>query len=172
MLEAGQQGEYRWFSGRVRADESLSELTVACHLGLRLAISSFDSGRLRPTADEVADGWTERGDLALSPPLQAGMNVPQDQYDEWYVFDEQSLPEWSPEVFVNLGTFTVVPVEELERRRDPTWERDALDWLIPVQERFWKQLARIRPVSYVAMGESDIVVTRSQLFAARLSGVR
>jgi hypothetical protein len=89
--------------------------------------------------------------------------------DEWTIFDDRSSPDWSPEVFVNIGTFTVVPVEEMRRRRDPTWERDALGWLIPPQERFWNSWRDVRPVSYVAMGDNDIVVTRSQAFAARLS---
>jgi hypothetical protein len=62
----------------------------------------------------------------------------------------------------------VVPVEEIERRRDPTWEAHAFDWLIPVQGRFWKQIVRVRPLSYVAMGERDIIVTRNQEFVSRL----
>jgi hypothetical protein len=40
--------------------------------------------------------------------LREGMDVPHDGYDEWYIFDEQSSPEWSPEVFVNIGAFTGV----------------------------------------------------------------
>jgi hypothetical protein len=166
MLETGEHGDYRWFVGQFAG--SLADVVVACHLGRRLGISSFDSGVFHPTTSEAEEGWTTQGNLALSPMLRAGMDVPHDGYDEWYIFDEQSSPEWSPEVFVNIGAFTVVPVEEIERRRDPTWEAHAFDWLIPVQGRFWKQIVRVRPLSYVAMGERDIIVTRNQEFVSRL----
>ena len=166
MLQAGEHGDYWWVVGRFNG--SLPDLVVAHHLGLRLGISSFDSGPFHPTIDEIREGWTKQGNIALSPPLRAGIEVPHDGYDEWYIFDEQSSPAWSPEVFVNTGGFTVVPVEDIERRRDRTWEAHALDWLIPVQERFWNQMARVRPISYVAMGESDVVVTRNRELASRL----
>jgi hypothetical protein len=170
MLETGERGDYRWFVGEFEG--SLVDVVVACHLGHRVAVSSFDGAVFHPTVDEVAEGWTTRGDLALSPVLRAGMDLPRDGDDEWYVFDEQSSPEWSLEVFVNLGAFTVVPVDEIERRRDPTWEAHAFDWLIPVQERFWEQISRIRPISYVAMGEKDLIVTRNHELAARLLDAR
>ena len=168
MVERGEHGDYRWFEGQFHG---LPDLVVACHLGLRLAVSSFDSGFFHPTADETEDGWTVQGSVALSPTLRVGMELPSDQYDEWYVFDDGSSPDWSPEVFVNLGTFTVVPAEELKRRRDPSWEANAYEWLRPVQKRLWNQMERVRPVTYIAMGERDIVVTRSQEFASRLSEV-
>ena len=167
MVEKGEHKGYRWFVGQFHG--SLPDLVVSNHLGLRLGISSFDSGLFYPTAAEIEDGWSVQGRIALGPPLSAGMAVPHDGYDEWYVFDDRSSPDWSPEVFVNLGSFTVVPAEELERRRDPTWEANAYEWLIPFQERFWDQMTRVQPVSYIAMGESDIVVTRSHDFASRLS---
>ena len=171
MLETGEHEDYRWFVGRV-FDGSLADVVVACHLGRRVGISSFDSGLFLPTAREAEEGWTVQGKFCAHPILQAGMDVPHDGYDEWYIFDEQSSPEWSPEVFVNIGAFTVVPVEEIERRRDPTWEAHAFDWLIPLQVRFWKQMARIRPLTYVAMGEKDLIVTRSLALASSLPVAR
>jgi hypothetical protein len=36
-----------------------------------------------------------------------------------------------------------------------------------VQERFWKQMARVRPLSYVAMGDNDVIVTRNQEFVSQ-----
>lgn len=150
MLATGEHGEYRWFVGRI-ADGSLPELVLSCHIGLQLAVSSFDSTALHPNEEEVARGWTVRGDVGLSPPLTGDLDLPHDQFD-------------------NIGRFTVVPGEEMQRRCDPSWERDALDWLIPLQKRFWEQLERVRPVSYIATGESDVVVTRNHSFAARLRG--
>jgi hypothetical protein len=166
MLEVGEHDDYRWFVGQF--DGSLVDVVVDCHLGRRLGISAFDSGLLHPTESEAEEGWTMQGSVALSPPLRAVTHVPHDGFDEWYIFDEQSSPEWSPEVFVNFSTFTLLPVAEIERRRDPTWEAHAFDWLIPLQERFWQQIARIRPLSYVAMGDNDVIVTRNRDFSSKL----
>jgi hypothetical protein len=43
------------------------------------------------------------------------------------------------------------------------------DWFPAVQERFWSQLQRLKPESYVASGDRDVVVSRNQRF---IDGVR
>lgn len=170
MLQKGQRDDYWWFVGEVGPllSWSLDEAVVSFHVGRRLAIAAFDSGPFHPGPEELEEGWSVRGQLAVSPELQDHTELPQAGFDEWYVFDEESSPLWEPEVFVNFGSFTVVPVAELEAARDPTWERHALDSLPPMQERFWAQIAQVRPLSYIALGEVDLVVTRSRAFAARL----
>ena len=49
----------------------------------------------------------------VSPPLAEGLDIPLDQYDEWYFLDEPPHHEWRPEVFVNYGGFTLVAIEEI-----------------------------------------------------------
>jgi hypothetical protein len=61
-----------------------------------------------------------------------------------------------------------VPVEEIYKTLDPTWERGGLDYLVPIQERFWAQTERVDPVSYIAMGDLDVVVSKRREFIEHL----
>jgi hypothetical protein len=61
-----------------------------------------------------------------------------------------------------------VPIEEIYKTYDPTWDRHGLDYLVPIQERFWAQVERVNPVSYIAMGDQDIVVSRRRDFVEQL----
>src|SRR5262249_31838395 len=110
-------------------------------------------------------GWTMQGDVAISPSIDESLVIPYDQFDEWYLLDSpQSLGE-KVEVFVNYGSFTLVspPIYEAYR---PTWEKSGLEWLAPAQERFWHQLQQIRPVTYVASGDNDVIASRDGRFIA------
>jgi hypothetical protein len=90
---------------------------------------------------------------------------PADQYDEWYVFGDDEPRPGTIERFVNYGGFNLADALEMADTFDPTWDRSALDWLIPVQERFWTQLERLAPAAYVASGDNDVIVTRDSGFA-------
>jgi hypothetical protein len=174
-MHSGTHGPFQWI-----AAPHLPDLAVRVrhsHQGLRLHIAAFDSGPISPTVEELAAGWEPRGHGMLSPPLTHGMlsppltallELPYEGTDEWYVLDERSRDIVDPEVFVNNHGFTLTPAVELYAAFDPTWERGVFDWLAPVQERFWTQLARLDPVTYVAMGGLDIVVTRHPTFLAAL----
>jgi len=35
-------------------------------------------------------------------------------------------------------------------------------------DELWDQLARVNPVTFIAMGDNDVVVTRNEAFAAKL----
>lgn len=162
MIQTGEHGEYRWLvSGEVRP---LTALVLQFHRGLRLWITSFDSGPLRLGDEEVAEGWTTKGEVAVSPPLTEGLAVPHDEFDEWYLLDRPAFETDEIEVFVNFGRFTLVPPAETYQTFDPTWEKAGLDWLAPIQERFWRQLGRLKPETYVAMGDHDVVVSRNDRF--------
>src|SRR5262249_26815429 len=94
-------------------------------------------------------GWTVCDRIAISPKLTAKDDVPCGEWDEWYVVAEPSFRHVSVEVFVNYGCFTLA---------SPQFS--AQDSLVEQQERFWRQLERIAPVTFVAMGDNDIVVSR------------
>jgi hypothetical protein len=104
----------------------------------------------------------------VSPPLAEGLDIPLDQYDEWYFLDEPPRPEWRPEVFVNYGGFTLLPVEEIYKTYDPTWDKHGLDYLVPIQERFWAEVEQVDPISYIAMGDQDVVVSKRREFIEQL----
>jgi hypothetical protein len=167
MVRSGRHGHFHWLVGP-SSIPSLVELTVRFHLGLRLCITAFDGGPIRPSSEDQVEGWMAREAATVSPPLAEGLNIPHDQYDEWYLLNEPPSFEWQPEIFVNIGGFTLVTTEELYKSYDPTWDRHGLDWLDPIQERFWEQLERLNPVSYIAMGEQIIVVSRRREFVEQL----
>ena len=98
----------------------------------------------------------------ISPPLSNHVEIPHDQFDEWYVSTSQlSFPD-DLEVFVNYGGFTLVSPEELTKDDDPAWERGRYDYLYLMQDRFWKQLSVINPSTYVSSGDLYIVVSKSK----------
>ncbi len=168
-MQTGQHGRFNWLvSTSPYSIPSLAELTVRHHPALCLCITAFDSGPIRPGPEELDGGWTTQGEVMISPPLAEGLDIPSDGYDEWYILEQPPAPEWQPEIFVNYGGFTVVPPEEIFEIYDPTWDRHGLDWLVPIQERFWEQLERGNPVSYIAIGDHDVVVSQRREFIERL----
>jgi hypothetical protein len=96
-------------------------------------------------------GWAGRGAVAVSPPLGEAVEIPHDQYDEWYVLSDPAAVNGA-EVFVNYGGFSLAAPAA------------SPDWLAPIRERFWAQLGRVRPESFVAMGDNDVIVSRNSRF--------
>lgn len=152
-LHRGERGRFFWLVSDGRLP-SLPELAIRYHVGLRLCITSFDSTSISPTPEESAAGWTSVGPAMVSAPLTDRMEIPYDRYDEWYFVDQPPPAAWTSEVFVNYLAFTLAP----------SAQNCEYDWLAPMQERFWEQLDRINPVSYVAMGDNDIVVSKRREF--------
>jgi hypothetical protein len=167
MIHSGQHGSFYWLVAQF-SPGPLTRLTVRFHTALRLCITAFDSGPLLPSPEEEAAGWTVRGEVMVSPPLAEGLYIPCGEYDEWYLLEEPPPADWTPEVFVNDSAFTLVPVEELRKLDDPTWCRYGNDWLIPLQESFWEQMERVKAVSYIAMGDHDIIVSQRREFIERV----
>jgi hypothetical protein len=167
VIRTGRQGLYNWLVVPT-SSTSLVEWTIRFHPGLRLCITAFDGGSISPSPEELAEGWITRGKVLVSPPLAEGLHIPLDQYDEWYLLAEPPPSAWEPEVFVNYGGFTLESVDEIYKTFDPTWDRRGLDYLVPIQERFWSQPERISPVSYIAMGDQDVVVTQIPEFTELL----
>jgi hypothetical protein len=159
MIRVGTNGHFQWLSTEASIP-SLHHVIVALHRGLRLAITAFDSGPLQPTPEEQRGGWSVHGDVMLSPPLQPGLEIPSAECDEWYLFEQEPPPQWKPKLFVNYLGFTVVPINELRRDLDPTWDRNGLDWLEPLQAQFWSEMEMINPVTYVAVACPLVVVSR------------
>jgi len=104
----------------------------------------------------------------ISPAIQDGIHIPCVGDDEWYLFDEEPPSDWQPEVFVIYGGFTFQPIDEIYRTFDPTWEKRGLEYLVPIQERFWSQIERVKPVSYIGMGDNDVVVSNRPEFIEAL----
>jgi hypothetical protein len=161
---SGERSGWQWFVSR-RQIVTLQHDVIREHLGKRLWITTFDSGPITPNSEELLAGWQGIGGAMVSPPLEARLEIPRDQNDEWYIFNDDYTRNHHFERFVVYGGFTLADPRALADSFDPTWERDSLDWLYPLQRRFWNQIDQLTPITYIAMGDNDIVVTRDHSFA-------
>src|SRR6185295_6817783 len=98
----GKHAIWWWFVSRSQID-TLCELVVREHRGYRLWITSFDSGPITPSAEELSDGWKTVDGAMVSPPLEVGLDIPNDQYDEWYIFEDDRPRLQDFERFINYG---------------------------------------------------------------------
>jgi hypothetical protein len=165
----GSHGIYQWFTS---VDHDISTLLRLCPgvvLDKYLAVTSIDGGVLHLTAQEKSEGWWtadgaivysvapdgsrdggHSGAVAYSPRVASIHGLPDQThdeccagFDEWYVFEEP-VPPGEIEVFVNWMGF---------RLFDPVWQ-----WAI---DRFWEQMARLAPESYLAQGAVFTFATRN-----------
>jgi hypothetical protein len=179
----GQTANYRWFA---TTRHVLHDLLVACPevvLGKCVVVSSFDSGTLVPTAEELRKGWLAQGRLAVLPYVATVGDLPHDLYDEWYVFASPTIPDVA-EIFVNHGGFTLQPVSvsyEFEQAQravgfmaDLKMIQQKADNQQGLIDSFWAQIERIRPMTYIGDGDNLIFATLDALLfdrvRARLQG--
>ena len=116
-----------------------------------MAVTSFDSGAYTLTGREKAAGWKSRGGIAYSSKIKNVEAVLHDQFDEWYVFENQiELGQLFPgeanplEMAPKLGEVCVLVNYQGFALDAP--ETDALTKV------FWKQMDWIRPLAYIAEG--------------------
>jgi hypothetical protein len=146
-------------------------------LGKYLAVTRIDGYTLRLTDQEMRDGWWTANEakvfestsweppryqddwkVAYSPRVTSIHSLPNETheecdhgYHEWYVF-EQSVAPGEMEAFVNWVGFLLYDPES--------------KWCV---DRFWEQMARLVPESYIAEGAVLTFVTRNTaLFASVL----
>lgn len=150
---------WSWLVVRAMVRE-LPAMTTAYHQGQRLCITAFDSGSIEPSPEERKVGWTMIDGVMVSPPLTPDTDLPCDGYDEWYIFSSLPTKFDFMDRYVNYEGFNLACPHALAESQDPTWDRKHYDWLGPLQQRFWEQMHRAEPTSYVASGAADIVVTR------------
>lgn len=145
MLALGTEGEYDWLV--TDDDFDLVQLCPEIVLGKYVAITSIDSGALVLSDEEVAAGWQSRGKIAYSPKVQNPPRLPHEGWDEWYIFEKPT----------DLGISDIAEnIFELPPRQDhvSVFVNYAFALHKPEMKslttRFWKQIARIQPESYVA----------------------
>jgi hypothetical protein len=142
----GRRGAYQWI---VWNSQFLAELVSAVPqiaVGKFVIITSIDSGPFVPSAKETERGWVLKSGLAYSPQIKTPDDLPHDQYDEWYIYPSRREID-SPEVFINFDGFRLrYYAADIE--------------LHGSLERFWIQMERLQPESYIAEGDSLIFATR------------
>jgi len=119
-------------------------------IGRYLVNTSFDSGFLDLSSDEITAGWYKLGDLAHSPRIEAIEQIPHDQFDECLVFDTPTRVGRF-ETLVNHCSFN--PID--------------FDWPEKV-EHFWNQINGIQPLNVLGENDSSYLVTRDHALARRI----
>jgi hypothetical protein len=155
----GKTHNYYWLEG---SEFSLHELVTRCpelFSKKTVAITSFDSGPLIPNDQERSYGWYSLDDIFYAPMVLTPNNLPYEQYDEWYIFDE--LKEFKRvEPFVNYGSFFLRDPSYQMENIDPSWDKVGLQSQIDgqkdMQDRFWKYIEQIQPRSFVLDGGTVI----------------
>ena len=164
-MYTGKHDPYFWLEDPGLSLATLLKAHPEVVLGKYVVVTAFDSGPFCPSDEEFRQGWQSYGALAFSPVIRSITELPYDNYDEWYIFDQPPRPE-SLEVFVNYVHFSLQDAEEglpappVEAAWDLTTTESEGYTLRDLQQRFWIQLGRIAPESYVAEGEKLICVTR------------
>jgi hypothetical protein len=174
MQTSGMRAGYAWYQA---ADLFLGDLLDRVPELFRhrfVAVTSFDSGLLTLAPEEQQAGWCVQDGIAISPQLGESPWLPHGGYDEWYVY-EQPPPGIQAERFVNCGRFSLRDPQMDAETVDPTWDsrlmREQAEAVRAVQERFWEQLVRLCPESYLAEGDVLICVTRSAPARAALDSL-
>lgn len=164
---SGIRGEWHWVVARERI-RSLVELTVAHHVGQHICIAAFDSGPISPSTEELRLGWRRVDEAMVSPPLTSHLEIPCDDFDEWYVTPKSPASLIVADLYVNYLGFNPADPKQLAASQDSSCDRTKFDWLEPLQSAFWDNLDRVAPTPYVSSGDRDIVATKLPAFADRV----
>jgi hypothetical protein len=141
MKFEGKNGDYFWIEWK---EPFLSDLLSAFPnlvIGKYLVNTSFDSGSLTLSQEELNQGWNKFNELTLSPSIKNSVDLPFCHYDEWYVFNSPTKFE-NYEVFVNYLGFSLQ------------------DFPKEIKERFWQQIDRLSPETFFAEGDYLVCVTK------------
>jgi len=106
-----------------------------------------------------------------SPQITDLDGIPHEQYDEWLIFDNPPEKLRDVEVFINYGGFSLATLEQVHDPWDSTWDKSALDIDRKQRERFWSQLVRISPESYLAEGDVFLFASRNGSLVTSVSTV-
>ena len=172
MIQTGQYDIYKWIVSD-QAIWQLHDLVPNFHIARRLCITAFDSGVIYATDVDLALGWTMHGDIMVSPLIDRNLDIPNDEYSEWYILDQPDALQSEFEVFVNYWNFTLMSIEERNSTFDPTWERTLPgdEWLVEAQGRFWSQLLRIHPETFIASGRNTVIASSNAPFITAVADV-
>jgi len=139
----GKHKQYRWVEWTDDSLWNLLEPFPQVIQGKYLVNTSFDSGSLTLSPEEIGLGWQAHQKTTLIPPLSNLDLLPYDQFDEWYIFSSATIIN-DCKVFVNYGGFS------LHNQDYRT-----------LQKEFWPHLEQIAPESYLAEGDNLIWVTNN-----------
>ncbi len=163
----GTHGDYQWLETEHEGGEFLSLCPYVIEHRYPV-ISSLDSGAFRPSSEDRQRGWHDEGGIAYGPVVGQIATLPRYcgygdccGYTEWYLFETcpRSLGSIS-----NDNVFEAV-IEPGRVFRFINFYGFAFSdaAMKDVADLFWKQIAWMRPESYLGDGEGQL------LFATRNS---
>src|SRR5262249_10561016 len=76
MVHTGKCRGYDWLVSEAQIS-GLDDLVRRFHPGLFLCVTAFDSGPMRLGDDDISRGWSAKGDVMISPPLNESIDLPQ-----------------------------------------------------------------------------------------------
>ena len=163
MIKTGVHGDYSWFESTnsylsVLVDQ-LSDLVIDKYV----AITAYDGDPLRLRSEEIRDGWQQINNVALSPVVQKAYEIPQNQYDEWYVFPDL-IPFTFNESFINYSGFNLIEGDNDNPFLPASYKKqqNAGNAILKQrQKRFWKQLEESGAETYLAENNKLLIVTRN-----------
>jgi hypothetical protein len=149
----GVQGDYRWLETSAHEIYDVLQVCPAVVASKHIVITSFDSGPLQPTHEEIGRGWRVYGRSVYIPVGENVSTIPFEIFDEWYIFSAEA-PERDYKIFVNYDWFTLGPAQAVYSRNGTAFD------LKRMQRWFWQEMERIRPESYLACGNRLKFVSR------------
>ena len=158
-METGKYKDFYWLEAVSENYYSIHNLIDAdpnFFNGLFLAITSFDSGPLIPTEEEIKKGWTYKDEIAYSPCITSGFDLPYDQYDEWYLFKEKTILP-SMEVFINTLGFTLGEINSNSSNEQQ------IHFLKDLQNKFWNQAEYINLYRFIGDADSRFIFVSKDL---------
>lgn len=150
----GVHGEYRWLETPAHTIYDVLQICPAVAANKNVVISSFESGPLHPTSEELRRGWRVNGRTVHIPVGDNIAAIPFEIFDEWYIFSS-AAPEIDFKVFVKFDWFTLGPAQALYTRKGNAFD------LKRIQRLFWQEMEQVRPESYLARGNRLKFVTQN-----------
>lgn len=161
----GVHGNYRWLETPAHEIYDVLHVCPAVAANKHIVITSFDSGPLQPTHEELRRGWRVDGRSVHIPVGENVSAIPFEIFDEWYIFSSDS-PQRDYKVFVKYEWFTLGPAQAVYTRVGNAFD------LKRMQRWFWQELERLNPETYLARGARLKFVTREpELFHRVLRGL-
>lgn len=142
----GQQGNYKWLEMAYPSVWDLLKVAPQIVTDKYVSITR-DANSVELSSEEIKQGWRNHGpmdELVISPLIAAVNQLPHNPWEEWYVFAEPTeIKDY--EVFVSQNGFSLIA--------------DTSAWVIQALEKFWSQIERVGPESYLADTDYLIWVT-------------
>ena len=159
-MNRGEKFDYFWLAS-ANVIWKLKQPIIEHHIGHQLCVLVID--------DEGASStdWDIEKSIAVNPNLSwyQYYELRPYEYNEFYISKDSLQFEEEYEMCVANDGFTLVPPDYLYKDLDPSWEGDQ-HWLLPLQDKFWRQLQHFNPETYLGHGYYDLIVSKNKKFMA------